>query len=48
MSIKFAPAVIDAFSSFVITLDRHPVGAVALVVVLLAAGAAVAMAKWRR
>ncbi|PHV07953.1 hypothetical protein CSQ96_08720 [Janthinobacterium sp. BJB412] len=48
MSIEFSPAVIDACSAFVITLDRHPLGAAALVAVLLAGGTAVALAKWRR
>jgi len=48
MSIEFSAAVIDACSAFVITLDRHPVGAMALVVVMMAGGAAVALAKWRR
>lgn len=45
MSIEFTPAVLAAFSAFVITLDRHPVGAAALVAVLLAAGLAIALAK---
>lgn len=48
MSIEFSPAVIDACSTFVITLDRHPVGAAALVVLLLAGGAAIALSKWSR
>lgn len=49
MSIELSPAVIDACSTFVITLDRHPVGAAALVVLLLAGGAAIALAtKWRK
>lgn len=48
MSIEFSPAVIDACSTFVITLDRHLAGAAALVVLLLAGGAAVALSKWRR
>lgn len=48
MSIEFSPAVIDACSAFVITLDRHPVGAAALVVLLLAGGAAISLSKWRR
>lgn len=47
MHIEFSAAVIDACSAFVITLDRYPRGAVALVIVLLAGGTAVALAKWR-
>lgn len=48
MSIEFSPAVINAFSSFVVTLDHHPLGAFCLVAVLLASGAAVALAHWRK
>jgi len=48
MSIELSPAVINAFSSFVITLDRHRVGALCLVAVLLASGAAVALARWSK
>lgn len=48
MQIEFSPAVINAFSSFVVTLDQHPVGAAALVGVILAGGAAVALATWRK
>jgi len=48
MQIEFSPAVIDACSALVITLDRYPAGAAALVVVLLAGGTAVALSKWRR
>ena len=48
MSIGFSPAVINAFSAFVITLDRHRVGALCLVAVLLAGGAAVALARWSK
>lgn len=47
MYIEFSAAVIDACSAFVITLDRYPRGAVALVIVLLAGGTAVALATWR-
>jgi hypothetical protein len=47
-SIEFSPAVIDACSTFVITLDSHRVGAAALVLLLLAGGAAIALAKWSR
>jgi len=47
MSIEFSATVIDACSAFVITLDRYPRGAAALVIVLLAGGGAVALAKWR-
>lgn len=48
MQIEFSPAVIKACSDFVVTLDQHLAGAAALVAVLLACGAAVALAKWRR
>lgn len=48
MQIEFAPAVIKACSDFVVTLDQHLAGAAALIAVLLACGAAVALAKWRR
>lgn len=47
MQIEFSPAVINAFSSFVVTLDQHPVGAAALVGVILAGGASVALASRR-
>jgi hypothetical protein len=40
MSIDLSPALINAFSSFVVTLDQHPAGAMGLVAVLLAAGLA--------
>jgi hypothetical protein len=47
MHIEFSPAVINACSALVVTLDQHLAGAVALAMVLLAGGAAVALAKWR-
>lgn len=46
MPIEFSPDLINAFSFFVVTLDQHPAGAVALVAVLLAGGIAVAVARW--
>lgn len=47
MQIEFSPAIIKACSDFVVTLDQHLAGAAALIAVLLACGAAVALAKWR-
>lgn len=38
MKIDLSPALINAFSAFVVTLDQHPAGAVGLVALLLAAG----------
>lgn len=48
MSIEFSASVIEAFSTFVVTLDQHPVGAVALVAVLLAAGLSISLATRRK
>lgn len=38
MSVDISPALINAFSAFVVTLDQHPAGAVSLVALLLAVG----------
>lgn len=48
MSIEFSPAVINALSALVVTLDHHRAGAACLAALLLAGGTAVAIARWRK
>jgi hypothetical protein len=48
MSIEFSPAVINALSAFVVTLEQNRVGAAFLAALLLTGGTAVAIARWRK
>jgi hypothetical protein len=48
MSIEFSPAVFNALSALVVTLDHHRVGAACLAALLLAGGTAMAIARRRK
>ena len=43
MPLKFTPATIKALATLVQVLDKHPFGAIMLILVILASGAAVAL-----